>query len=58
MQRLRKLDAIMLHRTFIVGERVTIADIFLATALTNAFTGLVDASNREKIPNVVRYVDS
>lgn len=48
----------MLHRTFIVGERVTIADIFLATALTNAFTGLVDASNREKIPNVVRYVDS
>lgn len=56
--RLEVLDKILIKRTFIVGERLTIADIFLASALTNSFTSIVDASIRAKVPNVVRYVNT
>lgn len=55
---LQTIDGIMLHRTFVVGERITLGDVFLVTALVNAFTGLVDASHREKLPNLVRYVET
>lgn len=57
MVTLQKIDGIMLHRTFVVGERITLGDIFMVTALVNAFSGLVDASYRAKLPNLVRYVD-
>lgn len=56
--RLEVLDKVLIKRTFIVGERLTIADIFLGTALTNSFTSIIDASIRAKIPNVVRYVNT
>ena len=58
MRRLNVLNTELLNKTYLVGERVTLADIFLATALVNAFTGQIDASLREKIPNVVRYVET
>ncbi|BEI99204.1 hypothetical protein CcaverHIS631_0402470 [Cutaneotrichosporon cavernicola] len=58
MGRLETLDKILLKKTYIVGERLTIADIFLATSLTNSFTSLVDASLRAKVPNVVRYTNT
>lgn len=58
MDRLQALDKILLKKTFIVGERLTIADIFVATSLTNAFTSLIDASLRAKIPNTVRYCNT
>lgn len=58
MGRLETLDKILLKKTFIVGERLTIADIFLATALTNAYTALIDASLRAKVPNTVRYANT
>lgn len=58
MGRLEALDQILLKKTFIVGERLTIADIFIATSLTNAFTSVIDASLRAKIPNTVRYCNT
>jgi elongation factor 1-gamma len=58
LKRLQDLDSVLLHKTFLVGERITLADVFVVTSLTNAFTGLVDAAAREKLPNLVRYVDS
>ncbi|GMK58702.1 hypothetical protein CspeluHIS016_0601440 [Cutaneotrichosporon spelunceum] len=58
MGRLEILDKILLKKTYIVGERLSIADIFIATSLTNAFTAVVDASLRAKIPNVVRYTNT
>ncbi len=58
MRRLDVLNTELLNKTYLVGERITLADIFLATALVNAFTGQIDASYREKIPNVVRYVET
>ena len=56
--RLQLLDQILLTKTYLVGERITLADVFVVTALTNVFTGMVDKSAREKIPNVVRLVDT
>lgn len=56
--RLETLNKVLLSKTFLVGERITLADIFVATALQNAFTGLVDKATREKVPNVVRFFET
>ncbi|KAL7420213.1 hypothetical protein Q5752_005180 [Cryptotrichosporon argae] len=56
--KLEILNGVLADKTFLVGERITIADIFIATALTNLFTGLIDASIRAKVPNVVRYTET
>lgn len=53
--RLETFNQELLRKTFLVGERLTIADIFAATALTFAFSTTIDATIRAKIPNVVRY---
>lgn len=53
--KLQVLDKVLLDRTFLVGERITLADVFVASALVNSFTGAVDKATREQIPNVVRY---
>jgi len=58
MKRLTQLDEILLEKTWLVGERITLADIFVVTALNKAFTGQIDASYRSKIPNVVRYAET
>jgi elongation factor 1-gamma len=56
--RLTVLDKILLDRTYIVGERITLADVFIATALANAFSGHIHAELRKQIPNVVRYFET
>jgi elongation factor 1-gamma len=56
--RLQTLDKILLDRTYIVGERITLADVFIATALANAFSGHVHAELRKQTPNVVRYFNT
>ena len=56
--RLEVIDKIMLHQTYLVGERLTLADISLVTTLTNIFTALFDSSYRAKIPNLVRYTET
>ncbi|KAK1921338.1 hypothetical protein DB88DRAFT_500426 [Papiliotrema laurentii] len=58
LQRLDTLDKVLLSKTFLVGERITLADVFVVSALQNAFTGLVDKAARSKIPNVVRYFET
>jgi elongation factor 1-gamma len=55
---LAQLNDHLNNQTWLVGERITIADVFVATALGNMFTGLIDASMRAKIPNVVRYFET
>ncbi|KAK4684741.1 elongation factor 1-gamma, partial [Tremellales sp. Uapishka_1] len=55
MARLTALNTDLSDKTFLVGERITLADIFIATALVNAFTSLIDAPLRAKVPHLVRY---
>jgi len=56
--RLVVLDKVLLDRTYIVGERITLADVSLATALSNAFSGHIHAALRKQIPNAVRYFET
>ena len=49
------LDQELLHKTFLVGERVSLADISVATSLLLGFQKLFDADFRKDIPNVVRW---
>jgi len=43
------------HRTFLVGERLTAADIMVAAFFGRAFQTVFDAAWRQKHPNIVRY---
>ncbi|KAJ9096158.1 hypothetical protein QFC20_006491 [Naganishia adeliensis] len=59
-QRLQTLDRVLATRTFIVGDRLTLADIALGSVLFSLTTGHghIDAAARAKIPNVVRYLET
>jgi len=45
----------LVTRTFLVGERITIADIVVAMTLFHLFQKVLDATTRKACPNVVRW---
>lgn len=45
-------------RTFLVTERITVADITLATVIERAVGITFDAQLRAKLPNVVRHMET
>lgn len=56
--RLAALDKQLQGSTWLVGERVTLADVFVGSALAFAFGGVISAADRKKVPNVVRYYET
>lgn len=52
------LNKILLTRTYLVGESVTLADISIVCSLVPAFQRLVDANLRTKSANVVRWFNT
>lgn len=52
---LRTLDEYLLTRTYVVGQKVTLADIALVAALTNIFEKVLSASDRSNYVNVNRW---
>jgi elongation factor 1-gamma len=42
----------------LVGERITLADVFVGSALAFAFANVISAADRKKVPNVVRYYET
>ncbi|KAF9511996.1 hypothetical protein BS47DRAFT_1372929 [Hydnum rufescens UP504] len=52
------LDKVLLTRTYLVGHRLTLADITVATILQKLFQTLLGVAERAKIPNVVRHFDT
>ncbi|PZC84619.1 hypothetical protein B5X24_HaOG204649 [Helicoverpa armigera] len=52
---LRGLDAHLLARTFLVSERVTLADIVVYCTLLHAFQHVLDPQVRASLPNVSRW---
>ncbi|POW00703.1 hypothetical protein PSTT_12980 [Puccinia striiformis] len=52
------LEQLLLSRTFLVGQRITLADIFLANALVRGFATCLDASFRSTHPNVLRHFNT
>lgn len=52
------LEKLLLSRTFLVGQRITLADIFLTTHLGRALSTILDASWRASHPNIMRHVQT
>lgn len=55
---LKMLDNTLLHSTFLVGERVTLADITVMCNLLLAFRFVFDPQYRQTIPNIVRWFNT
>ena len=55
---LKVLEQHLQTRTYFVGERITLADITLASVLQRAFERTLDASVRANFPNVIRFLET
>ncbi|KAK6754486.1 hypothetical protein RB195_013471 [Necator americanus] len=55
LAQLQHLDEALLTRTFLVGERLSLADISVALDLLPAYQHVLDAATRKKIGNVTRW---
>ena len=49
------LDTELLHKTFLVGQRISLADISVACHVLTAYKELFDAEFRAAFPNVTRW---
>lgn len=49
------LDAFLLSRTYLVGERITLADISVACTLLNLYKEVLDPNFRKSFVNVNRW---
>ncbi|XP_075912198.1 valine--tRNA ligase isoform X2 [Petromyzon marinus] len=52
---LSALDSTLRHRTFLVGERLSLADVSVATALLLPFAHVLDAAARGRYPHATRW---
>lgn len=48
----------LLHHTYLVGERITLADIFCASLLLRGFQYFFDKQWRQEYPNVTRWYET
>ncbi|KAF8551557.1 eEF1-gamma domain-containing protein [Imleria badia] len=55
---LNTLEAHLLTRTFVVGERITIADLEVAAAVLVAVMFTIDAEARLKLANTIRHLET
>ncbi|THH12428.1 hypothetical protein EW146_g7709 [Bondarzewia mesenterica] len=55
---LTTLEKHLATRTYLATERITLADITLASAIQSAVATTVDASLRTKLPNVLRHFET
>lgn len=49
------LEKTLASRTFLVGERITLADLFVAISLSFGFAKVLDAEFRATLPNTLRF---
>lgn len=54
---LNTLEGILLTRTYLVGERLTLADITVASAIFQSVSFNIDAPLRATLPNTLRHLD-
>lgn len=52
------LNTHLASRTFLVGERLTVADLYVAVLAQSAFESVAGAEERKAIPHVVRFVET
>jgi elongation factor 1-gamma len=52
---LKRLNSYLLHNTYLAGERITLADITVFTAVLDLFIHVLDANLLKSISNVTRW---
>lgn len=52
---LQHFDKFLLTHTFLVGERLSVADVSVALNLLSAFTNVLDSKVRNQLINVTRW---
>ncbi|KIO30484.1 hypothetical protein M407DRAFT_5667 [Tulasnella calospora MUT 4182] len=55
---LKCLESHLANRTYLVSERITLADISVASVLKVQFSWLVDTAERAALPNTVRFFET
>ncbi|KAH6912149.1 elongation factor 1-gamma [Coprinopsis sp. MPI-PUGE-AT-0042] len=55
---LKTLDAHLANNTFFVGERITLADIFIAAVILRAVANTVDTPARANLVNLIRHLET
>ena len=55
---LEVLNTVLLTRTYLVGETVTLADISVVCTLVPVFQRVMDAATRSKLSNVLRWFNT
>ena len=55
---LRSLENHISTRTFFVGERITVADLYVAAIIQHAVASTFDANLRAELPNLVRHLET
>jgi elongation factor 1-gamma len=58
LKALRALEQHFLVHTFLVGERITLADLFAASLLARGFQYVLDKQWREENPNTTRWCET
>ncbi|RDB17714.1 Elongation factor 1-gamma [Hypsizygus marmoreus] len=58
LRALKTLNAHLATRTFFVGERITLADVYIATIIQRAATITFDATQRAELPHLVRHSET
>ncbi|KZS88265.1 glutathione S-transferase C-terminal-like protein [Sistotremastrum niveocremeum HHB9708] len=58
LRSLATLESHLESHTFLVGERITIADITVVSILQRAFSVIFDKPTREAHPNIVRFYET
>lgn len=57
MRALKALEVYISDQVFFVGERITIADVWVAVLVQKAVRFTVDANAREGLPGLLRHVE-
>ncbi|KAF8994870.1 elongation factor 1-gamma [Cyathus striatus] len=55
---LNTLESHLVHHTFLVGERITLADLAVAGHIQKSVSITIDAEERKKYPNVIRHLET
>ena len=58
LRALKTIDAHLSTRTFLVGERITLADITVATGFQCACRITIDTPLRAQLPNLIRHLET
>merc|ERR1711872_563041 len=58
MSHLEALDSVLLKKTFLVGERLSLADLVACVTLLPAFSHVLDNTARNKLRHVTRWFNT